>query len=443
MSPLIAQTTRGGLDLFEPIIPTSLALFVMFFLRPLADQASGSYNHLGYDISDTFDKALMTSAVGCLAISAGYMSRLGFVLARSIPTPRPRFPQKRVTSAALLLALLAVFMFGYFLTATGGAGTLRLFLRGRSAELELLRRGTSAYLADSQALLMPASLLFLATWCFSKKISQLIGGFFLGLPYVVIQTALGNRSTLLPFVLGAASIVFLSKKKRPPMSLLICFGALAIVGSSYLREHRDVPTNGTTSVIRNTEGEPMTKTLLDTFTSNDNEMFDSLANIIQVYPSRNQFRPLSIVTDVLIRAIPRTVFKDKPLESADEFIVTMWPEHYRVSHGSAAISILGAFYIYGGNPAVVVLSFALGVLLNGLWHWYRKSSNNINVILVYAFVPSLTVILLRGSAPDTIARMFFTLFPILLAIKWWAGAAARKNNQQFTIAATERIQRVC
>jgi hypothetical protein len=162
-----------------------------------------------------------------------------------------------------------------------------------------------------------------------------------------------------------------------------------------------------------------TAKILDTFTGNDNEMFDTLANLVSVYPERNGFKPWSLVTDIFIRAIPRVIVKEKPLESPDEFIVTLWPEHYRVSRGSAASSIFGSFYIYGGTAAVFMLSFLTGTFLKALWRWYCLNPKNINIILLYAFVPSITVVFLRGTVTDTLGRLFFTVLPMIGAIKYW------------------------
>jgi Mn2+/Fe2+ NRAMP family transporter len=76
--------------------------------------------------------------------------------------------------------------------------------------------------------------------------------------------------------------------------------------------------------------------------------------------------------------------------------------------------------MYGGLVGVILGCFALGVVLKGIWNWYLANANKPSAILLYAFVPALTIILLRGGIPDTLTRMFFTVLPALIAQRYWS-----------------------
>ena len=48
--PLIVRLANQTFDMFEPIVPATLALLAMFVARPLVDQVTSNYVHLGVDI---------------------------------------------------------------------------------------------------------------------------------------------------------------------------------------------------------------------------------------------------------------------------------------------------------------------------------------------------------------------------------------------------------
>jgi hypothetical protein len=223
----------------------------------------------------------------------------------------------------------------------------------------------------------------------------------------------------MPLVFGLVSIFYLSKGKRPSLIKILVAVIFFLLISSYLRENREAQDGYQPAATKQVSSSGASSVLL-TFSGNDDEMFDTLCNVISVYPSVNGFKPLGLITDIGIRAIPRVLMRDKPLETPDEYMITLWPNVFRRSRGGYADSILGAFYIYGGIIAVGIYSFLLGVLLRSIWCWYRRQPRNLNSLLIYAFVPSLTIILMRGTIPDTIARTFYTLLPMLIGIRYWS-----------------------
>jgi hypothetical protein len=224
---------------------------------------------------------------------------------------------------------------------------------------------------------------------------------------------------MLPTLFGLASIYYLARGVRPKAASLIACGLLLFIGFTVLREWRDTSSAGRASFENLSFADDPAASLAQTFTRDDNEMFDTMANLMSVVPDQIPYQPLGLVTDILTRALPRGLYPDKPLEVNDQLVVALWPEHYRVSKASAASSIFGLFYLYGGFVGVFLSGLAIGILLNQTWKWYLSNAGNLNAILLYAFVPGFVVILLRGTTTDTLTRMFFLVMPMVVAQRYW------------------------
>ena len=92
--PLIVRLAKREFDIFEPVVPATLALSSMFVVRPLVDQVTSSYIHLGFNISPTFDEALLAVLVGCIAFSSGYLSNLVHRFGECFRIQARSFPDK-------------------------------------------------------------------------------------------------------------------------------------------------------------------------------------------------------------------------------------------------------------------------------------------------------------------------------------------------------------
>ena len=420
--PLIVRMLKRPIDIFEPIIPTTLAFLSMFVLRPVLDQVSSNYVHLGFNFSADFDETLLVVLAGCSAFAAGYISNCGVLLQRFLPRPRPDFPIKQVEIAALVTAAVGITLFAGFIVQSGGMRTLALLLRGRSGELDHVYRNSTGYLYGGVTLVIPASFMFFGAWLRSRRKFHLILAISVLGPSLVIGIAQGTRISLLPVVTGLAAIYYIYKQRRPKLRNLFVAGLVALTISSFLREVRDFDKSGKKAAAWSELMRDPGKTLADTFSNDDNEMFDTLANSLSVFPRRVPFQPFALVTDFVNRIIPRTLYPNKPLEVNDQFIVALWPQHYAYSRASSSSSIFGNFFLYGGAIGVAVGGFAIGVVLNQLWQWQLRNSRNLNVLLLYAFVPSLVLILMRGTVIDTLSKLCYSVVPLIIAQRYWRRA---------------------
>jgi hypothetical protein len=274
-------------------------------------------------------------------------------------------------------------------------------------------RQSSAYLYFGIFLLLPATLVFFALWMRTKRPAYLGYSVLTGVPLFLYESSMGDRSEMLPLVFGLPAIYYLWKAKRPKLGLLLLSGIFLLVGFAFLREFRNATATGHRPIENATLLTDPGKALASTFTKDDSEMFDTFCNLVSVVPGSLPYHPFGVLTDIGTRALPRILFPNKGLELPDQLVVTLWPQHYKLSRASSAFSILGHYYMYGGILGVAIGAFCMGILLRQTWNWYRSHSNNLNAILLYSFVPSFVVILWRGTVTDTLGRMFFTVVPLV------------------------------
>jgi hypothetical protein len=416
--PLALRTAQQPLDILEPIIPASLAFLVMFVARPIADQVTSKYNHLGFDINPTFDEALFIVLVGCLAFNVGYLSNNGARFSPRFLGFARRFPERRVVIAGATTAGVGVGVYSLFLMSKGGIASLLVFLGGRSQLKFDLERSSSGYLYGTIYFLMPATMMLYAAWLRYRRTYILFFAGLAGVPIFAYEMAQGDRSQMLPLLLGLPTIYYLYRRRRPTLRSLALPMTLLFLTFAFLREFRNSESAGRRDVESLVSRAPA-DTLADTFTKDDDEMFDTIANIVSIVPGRIPYQPLGLVSDLAVRALPRVLYPRKPLEVTDQFVVALWPMHYQRSRASAASSLFGTFYLYGGILGVALGGFATGALLRQLWRWFIKRAQHLNAIVLYAFVPSFTIIALRGTISDTLTRMFFVVLPMLVAQSYW------------------------
>lgn len=424
IAPAMIRIANGSFDLFEPLAITMPILLIMFVARPIADQFTSSYIHTGYDISFAFDSTLVTVVVGCTTLSVGYLSELRWLFSHILPSPSKAFPIKKVRIAALLIACLGLSLFAMFLLSRGGIGVIAVFMAGRSPQKFNLERNSTGYLYDSIFFLVPAAFMMFAAWLRSRRLHMLVLSICIGVTFLIYEAAQGDRNQLLTVIFGVPMMYYLVRRRRPRIGYLLLSGVGVFIILVFIREFRDSDSVLRSGFDASELAQHPAETIGKSFTAQDDEMFDTLANVISVVPSRIPYQPEAALTDIATRAIPRSIYPDKPLEANDQFVSYMWPLRYRASRAAAASSIFGNLYLYGGIIAVAVGSFLIGALMRQSWNWLEAAGDNINAILVYSFVPSLIVMLLRGTVSETLTRVFFMVLPIVVAQYYWKRSLA-------------------
>ena len=265
-----------------------------------------------------------------------------------------------MVKAAIIASALGIGLWGAFLFSHGGLAMVLLMLKGRSRELADILRHSTGYLWNAIDFVVPGSFIFFAAWLRFRHLYFLILATLALSPILVLTAAQGNRSGLLPVFLGLASIYYLYKRRRPKTRNVLLLSFLIIVAFTFLRDFRDSGSIGRKSLRSMDFAKRPGQSLGETFAGGDDEMFDTLANMLSVVPKRVPYQPSRAVIDLAIRALPRTLYPNKPLEMNDQVIVALWPQHYQYSRAAAADSIFGNFYLYGGILAVAVGAFCTG-----------------------------------------------------------------------------------
>jgi len=413
--PVSLRALRGQLDLFEPIVIANLALGIMFVGRPLIDLTTGETYHLGYDVLVTFNETLLVAFIGILSFQMGYFSPIPAKLARCFHHPLLRFIPGKAAFAAWAYTLLGAGLFWIFLVQTGRSGILFFLLSGRAPGQDILFRSTTGYFYQGLLAWAPAALIFFALATTLGRRRYLVPFALTALGLLVYVGTRGDRSNMLPMLLSISVFWYLQRNRRPRMLTLVFGGLVAVSLLGFFREIRTVGLeareNAMVSLMASLSS-PI-KQAGEILKGADAEMFDSLANELMVIPSKLPYQHGSTVTDILIRAVPRTLWRDKPLESNDSVVNKLWPVHYTLSRASPAFSIIGPFYADSGLLTVVIGMFAVGVALRAVWIWFVHNRVNFTAQLIYSMALPFVVILLRGSIPDTLSRMLFMVIPLL------------------------------
>lgn len=432
VGPLFYRVMTRKFNVFEPIVIANLSFFIMFVVRPVAILVAGQMVHLGYDITQYVDQTLGIVVVGVLVFQVAYASPAGPQLARSLPAPSSELSRTSAEVYAAGMFLVGMALYLVFLDTSGGIkNTLESFLAGRSPSQNALFIKSTGYLYNGINLAIPASLVFIALGIYSRRAAYFIVGTTLGMIVAVVATGTGARSTLLPLAAAPITLWYIAHDRRPKLREVFALTLIMLVGISFFRETRtagSIQNRNKLQALLSLTTRPKEQ-LEQLILGPDTEMFDSLANEAEIVPEIVPYRPGSTLLDIAIRAIPRPLWPDKPLESNDLMVSTLWPTHYSQSRASAAFSLLGQFYADYGLIGVAVGMTLVGLAMRMLWEYFLLSRRNPYVQLDYSILLPFIPILLRGTVQDTLARALFIAAP-LLALPFIA--SVRSNTKQQT-----------
>lgn len=413
LAPIGLRAIKSQLDAFEPIVLGNLALGVMFVGRPLHDLFTGDTVHLGSDISQSFNEALIVAFVGIVFFQLGYYSMFSRVLARSLPKP-PSYNLKGAALTGWFYIIFGGVLFTIFLKKFGGLSLMFTLLEGRQQWNNELFLSSTGYLYNSILMWGASSLMFFAIALITKR--RLYWCLFL-LPTLLLLLyygARGSRSQLLPIVFAIPVFWYLWKDRRPLLRTILMAGVIVVCLLGWLRDVRTADQNRDFLARLVKAVLAPGNEALAILGGADAEMFDALANALLVVPEKLSFQHGAILTDVLVRAVPRPLWPNKPLESNDALVATLWSAHYAKSRASPAFSIIGTFYIDSGHLTVALGMFLCGMLLSMLWQWLMLYRRQIVAQMIYAMALPFVIILLRGTIPDTLSRMLFLVVPFVL-----------------------------
>jgi hypothetical protein len=419
MLPLAMRHANGSLDLFEPLVTANFVLAVMFVGRPLGDLITGETIHLGYDVLPTFDEALLVALVGVGAFQLGYWPRVGRTLARRWPKP-PAFNPRLARFAAWGYVGLGAALFSLFLATQGGIGLLVALMRGRGGtdNDNLVFLSSTGYFYNGILLFSAAALVFFALAILTRRRRYFLEFAATALVTLFFFGSRGDRSQALPLLMAVPTFWYLWRDRRPRARTVVLVLLAGLLVSGWQRETRTADTASRTALtdsLIDAISAPVSS-IGDTLTGADAEMFDTLANFLLVVPEAVPFEPGLTVRDVLLRAVPRPLWPDKPGEGGTAVFEILWPGRLDQSRAAAASSILGSLYLDSGLLSVALGMFLIGALSSALWAWSRRHERSAIAQMIYAMGLPFVVILMRGNIQGTLARMLFLLVPLVLLL---------------------------
>jgi hypothetical protein len=301
-------------------------------------------------------------------------------------------------------------------------------LEGRQPSNNDLYLSSTGYLYGGISLWAATALIFFVSATAGRRKGYIYLFLATTLPLLGFYGAQGERAQMLPLVLAVPVFWYLWKSRRPKLVTLM---VASMIGFALLGWMREIRTVGNREDMLARLGSALAAPLSeasDILVGPDADMFDSLTNALLVVPEHLPFQHGSVVTDILIRIVPRPIWPEKPPESNDMLVRTLWPVHSSRSRAGPASSLIGSFYADSGIITVALGMFLAGAILATLWCWLQRYQSNVTAQMIYSMGLPFVVILMRGSIPDTLARMLYMFVPLVLVMLFLGlrGAVPRK-----------------
>ncbi|UUY02899.1 hypothetical protein LRS13_19765 [Svornostia abyssi] len=433
LAPVAWRAATGQLDIFEPLVPFVLAYGVMFVVRPAYMLATNVQYYEITEVPVAISSKIVTmqvvALIGAIAFVVGYELRLGERVARRLPrAPRP--PASSLGNFGWILFIFGAVLTALYIRSQGGLGAI---FAGRSEAYFQSVAGTSKYLYYAPTLMVPAALLMFGAWRESHRHTFLIGA---ALSVVVLFAArgpVGGRIAFLPLVGGVIIYLYLERRKRPGVLaagavLLAAISISAVIGevrNAGAREQQGL--SGTVAALVAAPERvftPLTE-------GPDAAMAPGLAAALTVMPSEvGHTYGGATFGDLAFRAIPRSVWPEKPRPPREEVVALLWSDGYRVGAANPEFSVLFAWYSDAASFGVMIGLLLYGLLARGAWGYFKANEMSMATRLAYAaFAPSI-VMALRDTPTDSFVRLLFSVAPILAAafIVGRPGRGSRRVN---------------
>ena len=421
--PLIVRGLQHRLDPFEPIAVLSVALFALFVLRPIAHLAYGKMTYADLSLDAGFDSALTVAAFGVAALYCGYAAPAGRRIAQLLrPLPNAVKPEA-TTMVAVGLVVIGFLLYAVYIEQVGGLGVAKRLLSGRDPLEGSITSSGTVYFLFGPFLAIPATLLlFEAAAAKRRALSLLLIALGTGLVVILVAGPRGDRLWLMLLALGVFVLPYLRAQKRPRIRTVAVISLLWFaVGITFLADVRvPIARQGSPlELFKKTATNPL-RGWHNFVLGADTEMFSILALETERVPSSQAHEPGITLLSLATNWIPRRFYPTKPV-TADEKVYTMLlPKQASYSKAGTAPSIFGGFYYDSGLVGVLIGSMLFGVLARALYEYLLKYPASAGVRLLYASTLPFIIVLLRGNPTDTLARMLYIVFPILITL-WLTG----------------------
>jgi hypothetical protein len=424
--PIAVRIRSGTFDVLEPIVGGSVALGIIFGMRPIAMLLNGDLTYRGSDIRPEFPFVIALGLVGTLAFVGTFewmRLRRSNVL-RSPAVPSHSLEPVLIYGYVAILACLSVVLFGVHLSRLGSdfADGLRLFAGGSSPELITRWTGTTEYLSASPLLAAcAATLLGVATNWRMSRFQVALTAALIAYPMIVFYVS-GDRRYMIPTVGVPAVAWMLMSGRRPPGRVLLLavpvafavLTAIPFVRWGAAQEGR----GGFAAAIVEGVGNPVRA--LDRFILGpDTSMFNALAIEVRVLRSPTDFfYGRATVGDLLLAPIPHLLIPNKPQTARDELLIRTFGSPCSVMALGVCddFSIIGTSYQDFWVLGVAGELAAIGAVSAALWSRWRRSRTEPWVVVVLSSLVVFLPIIFRAGFMPAAAWCLYLLVPCLFGV---------------------------
>jgi hypothetical protein len=442
--PIARRVRRKRFDPFEPIVLFAMAYGVMFVVRPAAMLVKGDLYHMGprtiLDVSGTFTEMLGIALLGAVSFVGGYEFMLRRATRHGGSAVGSVFDFSRATLLATGLAAVGIAAFAGFLASAGGIATLEaIFRSGREAGLEPAIEA-NRHLWQAYYLLVPAAVVLLGVGWTERRRAIVLAALVLISLFLLREIPLGARVSLLPLIGAVFVLYYLRRSSRPSPRTLIVLALFSLFASAFLSDLRARTTRDET-VIQTIARAASPSRLADSrLLGPDTEMAATFAAALTVIPeSLDHSYGKTIFGDLVIRPIPRPLWRGKPRPPRDRLIATLWPAEHEAEAVNPEFSLL--LYLYWDFGLIgVVAGLALGgVGCSALYRYLADRNADTSAQVVYALALWFVVIGLRNGPVDTLILGAYIVAPAWLVFRLArrpsGGAAKRTLQHEARVAA--------
>ena len=425
------KTARGLLGL-EPVVPTFIAAWLFFVVRPLWDIAHGQFEFVDIDVSDTYLAALFVVLLMLTALLVGYTA------AGTRPTNGPtavvgRISQQQRHVSAWLAIVLGLIAWVGLAVEVKLAGGLHAFWSLRSQGL-----GSGLNVAAiSQLVLLGIPAALMATTAFRGRVATICVVLFTLGPLLATVTR-GDRRYVLPAA-ASLTIWWLIKRGRRirPLRWTAIGVGLLIVFVIPVELSRGGTGLSYNQALRQTVTSPGTA-LDNLLSSQTTAMIDNIAlGLADLQPAgdvplgRGRF----LLAETLLQPVPQQVWSGKP----DTVRNVLIAHRFSLEGGGCAslcptYTVAISLYADYGWLGLAVLSLMLGYGMKRWFMWcFAPTASAYRVAAYVALLPAFFT-MWWGGLSDVTVGFILTALPLLVVDR-----AARTTKLEDNSAIQDRV----
>lgn len=160
----------------------------------------------------------------------------------------------------------------------------------------------------------------------------------------------------------------------------------------------------------------------------DANMLDGLMMVMQVYPYHLPHSYGMEHFEILLRPIPRAIWKDKPVGGYHNKLGLN--ENMQGATVGISPSIYGSFYAEGGVTGIIILSLIYGYVFMRFFRWAETYNSDLRYIIKGLVISSTIPLLRGGDLPGIIAFIGMTYWPVFLFIYQYNGYIKREDAKR-------------